>query len=190
MQYSHLLYSIRYGYRQRCKCAKKILIETFSLCHEGYLPAMKNRQTTARRSEQQAIVCDLVEWLQILRELDKRPCVVVNMHGLVHIPKFQIEEINETALCEKIVRMVTKISSMNVMFLQHIVDSDTEMKRMSETVVRQSVEIVHLNDMKIASDNKSQRNDKGIRDDMRISVPNKSRETVPKTYIISDNVTN
>ena len=43
--------------------------------------------------------------------------------------------------------------------------------------------------MKIASDNKSQRDDKGIRDDMRISVPNKSRETVPKTYSISDNVT-
>ena len=43
--------------------------------------------------------------------------------------------------------------------------------------------------MNIASDKKSQRDDKGIRDDMRISVPNKSRETVPKTYSISDNVT-
>ena len=181
---------------------QKILIETFSLeevksaritlwelCHEGYLPAMKNRQTTARRSEQQAIVCDLVEWLQILTELDKRPCLVVNVNGLVHIPKFQIEEINETALCEKIIRMENKISSMNAMFLQHIVDADTEMKRISESVERQSVEIVNLNDMKIASDNKSQRDDKGIRDDIRISVPNKSRETVPKTHSISDNVT-
>ena len=181
---------------------KKILNETFSLeevksdrttlwelCNEGYLPVMKNRQTTARRSEQQAIVCDLVEWLQILTELDKRPCLVVNVNGLVHIPKFQIEEINETALCEKIIRMETKISSMNAMFLQHIVDADTEMKRIGESFVRQSVEIVNLNDMKIASDNKSQRYDKGIRDDMRISVPNKSRETVPKTYSISDNVT-
>ena len=71
--------------------------------------------------------------------------------------------------------------------LQHIVDADTEMKRISESVVRQSVEIVHLNEMKITSDNKSQRNDKGIRDDIRIAVPNKSRETVPKTYSISDN---
>ena len=181
---------------------QKILNETFSLeeaksarttlwelCHEGYLPAMKNRQTTARRSEQQAIVCDLVEWLQILTELDKRPCLVVNVNGLVHIPKFQIEEINETALCEKIIRMETKISSMNAMFLQHIVDADTEMERISESVERQSVEIVNLNNMKIASDNKSQRDDKGIRDDMRISVPNYSRETVPKTYSISDNVT-
>ena len=83
---------------------QKIFNETFSLeevksarttlwelCHEGYLPAMKNRQTTARRSEQQAIVCGLVEWLQILTELDKRPCLVVNVNGLVHIPKFQIE---------------------------------------------------------------------------------------------------
>ena len=42
------------------------------------------------------------------------------------------------------------------------------------------MEIVHLNDMKIASDNISQRDDKGIRDDMKISVPNKSRETVQK----------
>ena len=75
------------------------------------------------------------------------------------------------------------------MFLQHIVDADIEMKRLSESVERQSVDIVNLNDMKIASDNKSQRDDKGIRDDMRISVPNKSRETVPKTYSISDNVT-
>ena len=123
---------------------QKILNETFSLeevksasttlwelCHEGYLPAMKNRQTTARRSEQQAIVCDLVEWLQILTKLDKRPSLVVNVNGLVHIPKFKIEEINETALCEKIIRMETKISSMNAMFLQHIVDADTEMKRIS-----------------------------------------------------------
>ena len=130
----------------------------WELCHEGYLPAMKNRQTTAQRSEQQAIVCDLVEWLQILTELDKRSCLVVNVNGLVHIPKFQIEEINETALCEKIIRMETKISSMNAMFIQHIVDADTEMKRINESVERQSVEIVHLNDMKIASDNNSQRN--------------------------------
>ena len=56
---------------------------------------------------------------------------------LVHIPKFQIEEINETALYEKIVRMETKISSMNAMFLQHIVDADTEIKRIRESVVRQ-----------------------------------------------------
>ena len=85
--------------------------------------------------------------------------------------------------------MENKISSMNAMFLQHIVDADTEMKRISESVERQSVEIINLNDMKIASDNKSQRDDKGIRDDIRISVPNKSRETVPKMYSISDNVT-
>ena len=78
---------------------------------------------------------------------------------------------------------------MNAMFLQHIVDADTEMKIISESVVRQSVEIVNLKHMKIASDNKSQRDDRGIRDDMRISVPNKSRETVPKTYSISHNVT-
>ena len=103
--------------------------------------------------------------------------------------KCEIEEINETALCEKIIRIETKISSMNAMFLQHIVDADTEMKRISESVERQSVEIVNPNDMKIASDNKSQRDDKGIHDDMRISVPNKSRKTVPKTYSISDNVT-
>ena len=148
-----------------------------------------NRQTTARRSEQQALVCDLVEWLQILTVLDKRLCLVVNVNGLIHIPKFRIVEINETALCEKIIIMETKISSMNAIFLQHIVDADTEMKRISEFVERQSVEILNLNDMKIASGNKSQSVDKGIRDDMKISVPNKSRETVPNTYSISDNVT-
>ena len=85
--------------------------------------------------------------------------------------------------------MDTKISSMNAMFLQHIVGADIGMKRISESVERHSVEIVNLNDMKIASDNESQRDDKGIRYDMRIYVPNKSRETVPKTYSISDNVT-
>ena len=64
--------------------------------------------------------------------------------------------------------METKISGMNAMFLQHIVDADIEMKRISESVERQSAEIVNLNDMKMASDNKSQRDDKGIHDDMRI----------------------
>ena len=54
----------------------------------------------------------------------------------------QIEEINQTALCEKI---VSKISSMNALFPQHIVDAVAEMKRISESVVHQSVEIVHLN---------------------------------------------
>ena len=78
---------------------------------------------------------------------------------------------------------------MNVMFFQHIVDADTEMKKINESGVRQSVDIVHLKDMKIASNNKSQRDDKGIRDNMRISVHIKSRKIVPKTYSISDNVT-
>ena len=47
--------------------------------------------------------------------------------------------------------MENKISSMNAMFLQHIVDADTEIKRISESVECQSVEIVNLNDMKIDS---------------------------------------
>ena len=163
MKYSAVLAFTAYGLDTGSNAIvqKKYLNEAFSLeevkstkttlwelYNEGYLPSMNNRQTTARRSEQQAIVCDLVEWLQILSELDKRPCLVVNVPGLVHIPKFQIEEINETALCKKIVRIETKISSMNAMFLQHSVNADTEMKRISESVVRQSVEIVHLNDMK------------------------------------------
>ena len=71
---------------------------------------MKNRQTTARRSEQQAIVCDLVEWLQILTELDKRPCLVVNVNGLVHIPKFQLKK----SMKQLYVRKYE--SSMNAMF--------------------------------------------------------------------------
>ena len=119
---------------EEVKSARTTLWE---LCHEGYLPAMKIRQTTAGRSEQQAIVGDIVEWLQILTELDKRPCLVVNVSGLARIPKFQIEEINETALCEKIVRMETKITSMNAMFLQHIVDADAEMKRINDSVEQQ-----------------------------------------------------
>ena len=126
---------------------QKILNETFLLeevkfarttlwevCHEGYLPAMKNRQTTAISSEQQAIIGDIVEWLQILTELDKRPCLVVNVSGLARIPKFYIEEINETTLCEKMVRMETKITSINAMFLQHIVDADAQMKIINDSV--------------------------------------------------------
>ena len=69
-------------------------------------------------------------------------------------------------------RMETKISCMSAMFLQHIVDADAEMKRISESVVHQNVEIVNLNDMKIAADNKSQRDGKCIRDDMEISWSN------------------
>ena len=181
---------------------QKILNETFSLeevksarttlwelCHEGYLPAMKNRQTTARRSEQQAIVCDIVEWLQILTELDKRPCLVVNVSGLARIPKFQIEEINETALCEKMVRMETKITSMNAMFLQHIVDADAEMKRINDSVEQQSVEVVMLKDMRIPSDNKSQRDVNGTHNDMVISESNTASETVKKTPGLSEIVT-
>ena len=60
---------------------------------------------------------------------------MVNVNGLVHIQKFQIEEINETALCVKIVGMETNISRRNAMFLQHIVDADTAMKRISASVV-------------------------------------------------------
>ena len=147
---------------------------------------MKNRQTTARRSEQQAIVGDIVEWLQILTELDKRPCLVVNVSGLARIPKFQIEEINETALCEKMVRMETKITSMNAMFLQHIVDADAEMKRINDSVEQQSVEIVKLKDMKIPSDNKSQRDVNGTHNDMVISESNTASETVKKTPGLSE----
>ena len=86
--------------------------------------------------------------------------------------------------------MESKISSINAMlFLQHIVDADAEMKRISESVVYQSVEILIMNDMKRCSDNKYQRDDKGIHDDMGIYESIESRETVQKMSGISESVT-
>ena len=49
--------------------------------------------------------------------------------------------------------------------------------------------MVNLNDMKLISDNKSQRGDKGIHNDTEISGASESRKTVPKLSSISDNVT-
>ena len=74
--------------------------------------------------------------------------------------------------------METKITSMNAMFLQHIVDADAEMKRINDSVEQQSVEIVKLKDMKIPSDNKSQRGVNGTHNDMVISESNTASETV------------
>ena len=41
--------------------------------------------------------------------------------------------------------METKITSMNAMFLQHIVDADAKMKRINDSVEQQSVEIFNVN---------------------------------------------
>ena len=83
------------------------------------------------------------------------------------------------------VRMETKITSMNAMFLQHIVGADAEMKRINDSVEQQSVEIVKLKDMRIPSDNKSQRDVNGTHNDMVISESNTASETVKKTSGLS-----
>ena len=111
------------------------------------------------------------------------------MSGLARIPKFQIEEINETALCEKMVRMETKITIMNAMFLQHIVDANAEMKILNDSVEQQSVEIFKLKDMRIASDNTSQRDVNSTHNAMVISESNTSSETVKKMFGLSEIVT-
>ena len=111
------------------------------------------------------------------------------MSGLVRIPKFQIEEINETVLCEKMVRMETKITSMNAMFLQNGVEADTEKMRINDSVEQQSVEIFKLKDMKIPSDNKSKRDVNGTHNDMVLSKSNTASETVKKTSGLSEIVT-
>ena len=75
------------------------------------------------------------------------------------------------------------------MFLQHIVDADAEMKRIHDSVEQQSVEIVKLKDMKIPSDNKSQRDGNGTHNDMVISESNTASETVKKMSGLSEIVT-
>ena len=133
---------------------QKVMNETFTLdevkqartilwemCHDGYLPAIKNRQTSGRRSEQQAIVCDIVEWLTTLTDLNKRPCLVVDVLGLVRVPKFQVEEINEVAMCDKLTRLENQIHGMNTMILQHIEDSDNAMSRINSSLSQHTVDI-------------------------------------------------
>ena len=126
---------------EEVKCARTAL---WDMCHDGYLPAIKNRQTSGRRSEQQAIVGDIVEWLTTLTDLDKRPCLVVDVPGLVRIPKFQIEEINEVSMCDKINRLESRISGMNSMILQHIVDSDNAMSKVNTSLIQHTVDISNL----------------------------------------------
>ena len=108
---------------------------------------------------------------------------------LARIPKFQIEKINETALCEKMVRMETKITSINAMFLQHIVDADAKMNIINDSVEEQGVEILKLKDMKVASDNNCQRDVNGTHNAMMISESNTSRDTIKKTSALSEIVT-
>ena len=105
------------------------------------------------------------------------------------ISSFRIEEINKTAQCEKMARMETKITSMNAIFLQHIMEADAAMKIINDSVEQQSVKILKLKVIKIPSDNKFQRDVNGTHNDMVISESNTASEAVKKTSGLSEIVT-
>ena len=88
-----------------------------------------------------------------------------------------------------------------VLFIQEIIvkssvsvtgselDAHAEMKRINDSVEQQNIKIFRLNDMKIASDNKSQRDVNGTHNARVISESNTSRYTVKRTPALSEIVT-
>ena len=111
--------------------ARDVLWET---CHEGYLPEKKNRHTTDRRTGKQAKVYDILAWITILTQKQKRPKFVVDVKGLARMPMFQIESISEIALSDRVVKVESRISGLHSTVMHHILDVEVEMASLRKSL--------------------------------------------------------
>ena len=70
--------------------ARDVLWETY---HEGYLHEEKSRHTTDRRTGKQTKMDDILPWITILMQKQKRPKFAVNVKGLARMTKLRSNQL-------------------------------------------------------------------------------------------------
>ena len=73
------------------------------------------RQTSVHRTQAEAMLTDIVDMMRKLESEDKMPILYVDVLGLAYFPKFNVEEINEVAIVERLRRLENKMFSMSNM---------------------------------------------------------------------------
>ena len=118
---------------------KKIVLETFSLSEiklshrnltdlcDGILDI-----TYHYRRVKDTCVSDIIAWLLELKQIDKVPYFVVDYNGIAHLPTFNIEDVTNVALCERLGRLEAHISMLDQSVAQHTVQL-TDMKQHGPT---------------------------------------------------------
>lgn len=122
---------------------KKIAMETFcmneikqahtllaTLCNDVIDVTYRNRR------KKDTCISDIVSWQQELVKIDKVPYFVVDVNGLALIPRFNIEDITEVALCDRMRRLESHIAMMDETLAQHTIQL-SDVKLQSQTQSRQ-----------------------------------------------------
>ena len=92
------------------------------------------RHTIDRRTGKHAKVDDILAWITILTQKQKRPKFVVDVKGLARMPKFQIESMSEITLSDWVVKVDSRISGHISTFMQHILDVEVEMVSLQKSL--------------------------------------------------------
>ena len=99
---------------------KKIASQTFSFkeiskAHTLLYNLCKNDIVGEKRNRRKKDTCisDVLAWLQDLKKRDKVPYLVVDVAGIAKLPKFNIEDITEVAMCERIQRLEAHVAAID-----------------------------------------------------------------------------
>ena len=118
---------------------KKIVLETFSLSEiklshrnltdlcDGILDI-----TYHNRRVKDTCVSDIIAWLLELKKIDKVPFFVVDYNGIARLPTYNIEDVTNVALCERLGRLEAHISMLDQSVAQDTVQL-TDMKQHGPT---------------------------------------------------------
>ena len=85
---------------------RQSVCKLWEYCKLGAVPVRKNTQ---RRTECSALPNDLIQKLQSLDETGKTPYLCCAVIGLSRIPRFQVEDISDIAMAERIRRLEIKL---------------------------------------------------------------------------------
>lgn len=116
---------------------KKIASETFSLeeikrAHQlmfqlcdGVIDVTKHG-----RRLKETCMADIVTWMMEMEKIDKVPYFVVDVAGIALLPKFNVEDLSEVAMCTKLRRLEAHLSMLDESVAQHTIDiSEIKQKR-------------------------------------------------------------
>ena len=84
--------------------------------------------TYHNRRVKDTCISDIITWLLELKKIDKVPYFVVDYNGIASLPTFNIEDVTNVALCERLGRLEAHIFMLHQSVAQHTVQL-TDMKQ-------------------------------------------------------------
>ena len=88
----------------------------YNLCNNDIVGEKRNRR------KRDTCISDVLVWLQDLKKRDKVPYLVVDVAGIAKLPKFNIEDITEVAMCERIQRLEAHVAAIDLSLAECVSD--------------------------------------------------------------------